>query len=307
MKERNLNPIFYLIAFALLFFIMENNILAQTTSELNIHSDRIKASGISSVTVYEFGYKFGNPEEDGILLEYFEYNDDGKLELVQTFNRYSEDDYEIEIIKYNSSISEVEITTEDDDDNILEKVIEKYNSSGDIIEEVEYDRTGSLKSKLNYSYNNDGTLKNISYKDSEGNIRKVVEYKYDSDGKLIEKKTLKDNQETKKIMYVYEDNKIEEIFYKPEGSIEEKYIKTYDGDNMIEEIKMDADDIIVFKASYKYDSNGNKIEKALYGLNGSSIINKIIYQYDDNGNLMKAIEYNKTNEPIKMMKYEFED
>jgi hypothetical protein len=111
------------------------------------------------------------------------------------------------------------------------------------------------------------------------NGNKIEENWYKLDGSLDMKKTYK---------YAENGNKIEENWYKLDGSLDKK--KTYkyaENGNRTEENSYEADGSLSYKygdapKTYKYDEKGNKIETNIYRSDGS-FRHKDKYKYDEKG------------------------
>jgi hypothetical protein len=288
--------------------ILSNNIFAQDTKEVReLMCKKIKASGISSITVTKYDYKFGKPEKEGTKVKYSEYNDDGYISS-EIIYKYEEDEYTKIEYKYKKSAHEIDIKTYDADNNIKKKVVQKCNSADDITEEIEYVSSGDLKSKIIYDYKTSGQLSTQTKFDKNGNMIKFTEYNYNANNNLIEKTTKSDSIHIiDKFTYKYDDsnNKVEEVKYTSEGKVKEKYVYKYEGLNRIEEIKYNTDENMGYKVINKYDGSGNKIKRVLYSSDGQTIALQVNYKYDKNGNLQEEVESNKLGEKTKLTVYEF--
>ena len=175
------------------------------------------------------------------------------------------------------------------------KSISKYNSDGNLVEQASYDYDGSLLFKFIYKYtpgiakptefscyNADGSLwwKSITKYDSKGN--EVETTSWNSDGSL-----------RYKLCYTYDSNGNNvEVATWEEYGLSGKTTRRYDSNNnVVEEIRFDANDSIVWKNLYTYDEAGNEIRKECYN-SDSSLSDIDIYTYNLGGNVTERASYN---------------
>lgn len=296
-----------LLLFIFTFILNSPCIYGQDSKdEREAERQRIKASNITSVTVTKYEYKFGKREEEGTKTKYLEYDDSGNKTLEIRY-KYGEDEYRKVEYKYNKPAGEVEITTLDYDDVIKKITREKYNKNGDIREESEYGSSGDLKYKIIYEFDADNKLVKQTRYNTTGNILKFTDYTYNGSN-LSEKITKSDSVNVlEKYTYKYDgdNNLTEEKIYKHEGNVNETYVYKYEGKNRTEEIKQNAEGVMVYKIVNKYNESGYKTERTLYTSDGSTISLKVNYKYDKNGNPIEELESDKIGEKKRVTVYEF--
>lgn len=99
-------------------------------------------------------------------------------------------------------------------------------------------------------------------------------------------------------IYNEKGNKIEENYYNSNGSLIYKNTYKYDENgNKIEECHYE-DGSLDKKYTYEYDENGNKMEENWYN-SDVSLDKKYTYEYDKNNNWIQEVEY-ENNKPIQI-------
>ena len=104
--------------------------------------DRIKASGIYSMSLWRYNYSFGKPEKKGIELSSVRYNANGYKVEETTFNQNDGSIFSKANYRY------------DDDGNLIEEITTKGDARTKTI--YRYDSTGNKKEMV--SYRQDGTV-----------------------------------------------------------------------------------------------------------------------------------------------------
>ncbi|WP_339697466.1 hypothetical protein [uncultured Roseivirga sp.] len=195
------------------------------------------------------------------------YND--KSELIENINYlpggkigYKED------FKYNSKGQIVENNRITEADGYSYKKAYQYDQSGNLLEIVNTQTKATLNTKTVYSYNeNNLPIEEITF-DYKGNVEFRTVMKYNERNTLIEK------------WEYLRDGTREHYKFNDKGLPVENYTYYEEGD------------IYDYKATYKYDANGNSIQYITYEYDGA-IHEKSEYKYfyDDQSNWIKQIEY----------------
>lgn len=124
---------------------------------------------------------------------------------------------------------------------------------------------------------------------TEGSLLYTETYNYDDNGNRIERNFGVDEFRGGKWLYKYDSKgrRIEEIEYKPDGSINRKHFFKYGAaGNKIEKKEYKSDGSLENISSYKYDDKGNQIEENRFNSDGNLNVRET-YQYDDEGNLIE--------------------
>ena len=192
-----------------------------------------------------------------------------------------------------------------------------YRVGGDCIEtESTYDTSGLLTSRTicsdeglltttTYSYDNNGTLlssvekfggnyyESLMY-DGNGNVISGqhyfdkgdpyynIQYSYDSNGNKMSEVTYNDGSIEHIEKYTYDDNNnlVESLGMHSDGSPEMRRVCTYDDvGNKTSEIRYYGSDDFLSSWDYKYDKDGNMIERSYTDSrkNGEKIVDKYVY------------------------------
>jgi antitoxin component YwqK of YwqJK toxin-antitoxin module len=139
----------------------------------------------------------------------------------------------------------------------------------------------------------------------KGKVKMVKEVKYNTNDTLIkvQKEEMVFNEE---ITYNETGNIIEDTTYQF-GLLGCKNVFKYDNNgNRIEKNFYVANDKLMSRAIYKYDSIWNCIERAEYN-SDSSLGTKITFKYDDKGNIVEELHYKSDGRPDSKFIYKFDD
>lgn len=147
-----------------------------------------------------------------------------------------------------------------------------YDNNGNLIKELISNYPEPVYASFNYEYSNDGKL--ISKK------RKAIE------GASSPNQTEEDFVLLWEKKYTYADNKKIEKEYRA-NSLTDSAIYVYDWEHLIEETHYDIEDSEQWSIEYKYNSNGNLIERNQYP---DSLYSKYIYE---DAQLHKSLQYDK--------------
>ena len=153
----------------------------------------------------------------------------------------------------------------------------------------------------------------------QGKVKSTKEVVYKAMDKFGE---ITKTDETTEIYTLFNEigNKMEWTTFKPDGSIETKWLYEYDNNGKllnencycpdslftksVHQYDEKSNDIqnatylsngdLIFKFIFKYDNNGYKIEGNSYGADGKHI-NRYVHKYNESGNKIEWIEYSLSN------------
>lgn len=224
--------------------------------------------------------------------------------------------------KYQAIISSSEIIIGDGIDEIGAHELRIYNRNNLLIRRQTFEASGSNRHVFNYDYDNQNNLSEETWLNSDNSFRLKIKYKYDDKNNLTEKCDVLANGFTKKEIYSYNEMGVI-INSNIQNSNSENNCKYDEKGNILEENRYDHTGKLTDNLKYKYDLNGNKIERTwlrpawdisakssyeynendlfiketIYNKDGSiSSIIQFVYEYDKNRNWIKKIEL-KDNEP----------
>jgi len=145
------------------------------------------------------------------------------------------------------------------------------------------------------------TVKLYNYKEKDSTFYEVSTtiFKYNSRGNPVEKlRYFPDGELNEREISKYDSNGtiVENLdsMFNSNRQLWQHLISKYDSmGNEVKWFRYNSDDIITARElyNYKYDSNGNKVERSQYA--GIMLIEKIIYKYDSNGNMIKRSKHNR--------------
>ncbi|MFJ1492301.1 hypothetical protein [Capnocytophaga canis] len=190
---------------------------------------------------------------------------------------------------YNELGNLRELSTYNADGGLIEKRICKYDTKKNNIETNVYNSDGVLKTKLTYKYDDKGNTIEINSYNSEGGLEIKYTYKYDEKGNTIEKNEYyPPNSERAKFTI---STSIALSQMSVEDDKEEK-VSNFDGS-------------VEYRTTYKYDENGEIIEKKNYRSQSNLEKRTYTYEYDKYGNWVKRITY-KNDKPKFIAEREIE-
>lgn len=175
----------------------------------------------------------------------------------------------------------------------------KFNDYGKKIEELTIIKRNPYDFKTVYIYEGSGRL--IKETKIDGDQKKIYEivYTYDSIGRLIKEDYF--NTFTTKREYIYgEDNQVTgEKFYNEDDSRDELNYTYDERGNKTETIATLFPEKKIYRSSFKYDEKNNIIEELHLNPDGSVQIFSNVYKYNDEGNWIEKESY-FSNEKTKL-------
>jgi YD repeat-containing protein len=204
------NLIIKVLFISLFLFSCHSNYKEKQTqlSFQNKQQLKIKTNRIKSISIFEYGYKFGKLNEKGGLFSIINYDTNGcEIERDEYIGKNG-----IPGVKYFHSYDSTgrRISTIDEiysnNNEPYTKTIYRYDSLGNISESVDYYMNGNVAWKYSYHYNGKGLLTEIT----EDN-KLEYEFKYDSTDQLIESTDHTSFYYNKYLTiwhYKYKDNKV---------------------------------------------------------------------------------------------------
>jgi hypothetical protein len=295
--------------------------------------DRIKTSGIYSMSIWKYEYSFGKPDKKGVQVSTARYNTQGnKVEetvnnagdgnvFTKTNYRYDRRGNLIEEVKakgesktktvfrYDTTDRKREMVGYKADGTVERKALYMFDEANNMVESLGYLADGRLYSRETFVYDSCGNV--IENKTSLARFT----YDYNDDGDMVEMvKYGRDFQNQDSLVYRVSDrmtfdydsvgNLRSTTVFKTDGSIKAKSIYEYDAkSNVIEEVESSSEGRAVYKVSYKYDRRRNVIED--FGVEKSRPF-KNTYKFDRMGNRKEWIAFDRVNEPKVLTKYIYE-
>tara|TARA_B100000315_G_C14525591_1_gene563665 strand:+ start:32 stop:808 length:777 start_codon:yes stop_codon:yes gene_type:complete len=224
--------------------------------------------GTTNETILRYKYE----ERLGKLIEIFsyktvfKYDKNGNKVQISGFTSDGSSSGKI-IIKYDSNNNKIEMNN----NSLMTKTTYKYDSNNNMIEESALNPNGSLMSKKVYKYNSQNNMIEVSIDSPKDLVESFLgpmrfKYNYDSNNNIVE-----------------------ELQFRSDGSLMITFLYKYDlENNLIEKSGYDENGLLWKKLVYKYDSNNNKIEESFYKSDGN-------YSTDTDGVSTYKFIYNSEN------------
>ena len=280
---------------------------------LSARKNKVKEAKIKSETVFHFEVVKGQVAQTGVKQLEKTYDSEGNLLEETKFKRDGEIDQKVknqynakgnvaktEALKdtglnnarpnkidyaYDEEGNLIESTSLNPDGSVLVKTKNKYNDTGKmtemLTENTSSDPRKKIFIKLNLSYNAEGEIAKAEALDGAGKILSVIEYKYDANGNLVEQV----NQVQGKQL---------------------RLLHTYDANGkVLESTQLDEEGVVKSKTINKYDEKGNNIEMEI-DHPAAEFKTKSENTFDAKGNITEQKTFNKRNEMISKLKYEYE-
>jgi len=142
-------------------------------------------------------------------------------------------------------------------------------------------------------------------------VNSTIRSTYDANGVLIKEETLLSDGTVNLISTIKTDakgNKIEQQDTRPTGNaiFNYKYYYKYDDEGQqIERVAYRGNGTFLFKYTFKYDDNGNKTEWIQIA-SDSSVVGKVIYKYNEKNSLVEEIHYGKEGNITETYTYKYD-
>jgi hypothetical protein len=162
-----------------------------------------------------------------------------------------------------------------------------YSVSGDISQVNAFNSKGAVLHTEKYSYDSRGNKTEYNRISGENSYQK--KYTYNDKDQLTEESGF-DGVENFRNLYAYNaEGEMTEIRYMKKSVLQEKRLFVKDNTSTTVSV-FNAAGALTSRLILKYDTKGNLVEEAVYGVNQSELEKKT-YQYDDKKNLMEEAKY----------------
>ncbi|UCE18872.1 MAG: hypothetical protein JSV84_00525 [Gemmatimonadota bacterium] len=274
--------------------------------------ERIKKSNIASQTVWQYEATPGKvPGEiitsNGVKLSSATFDTNGNTIEKTVFHPNGSVSLASHYV-YDSEGLLREASTSSSDESHNQRLIYEYDINNWLIEAVSYKPDGSVNATMEFKYNDTGKLLETSTSTQDGRVNIKVTHYYDADGKIVESigyDNVKGMVLTRKT-YNYGPDGMEMTTFRPDGSIVGRTKNIYDSsENVIEAISFNSEGEVTSQTTNTYDNNGKTIE-TVTSIPSVNMKTMATFKYDAEGNLIEQTNYNKFNEPVKVMRNVYE-
>ena len=279
--------------------------------------EQMKRSNVKSMTVWQYDAASGKVpgevvEGSGLKILSASYDEEGN-EVEQTaFSPGGKVTQKISV-DYDTSgfISESVINSyiESVDQTINQRVVYEYDPDNRLVKVSSYDLDGGEVSlQIDYSYDGAGHVVGSSTFMPNGLANMRSEYTYDTDERIAMVVFIDQSEGRVMIQseFNYDADGWETVSYGPDDEVIEKTRNNYDSSgNIARVIRYDSQHRVISDVSYTYDSEGRVLE-TVSALPSADMKTRTTSTYDDQGNVVEQVTYNKLDEPVKVLKYEYE-
>lgn len=208
--------------------------------------------------------------EEGIKIEDGEYDSYNQIQRKRLY-RYNDSGKLIEVRNFNSK------------DEFTGKTIYRIDIKGNLIETSDFNSEGKLMGKIVYIRDDKGNAIETNSYDSMGILNSKFKFEYDRKGRVLES-----------------------IYYGPGGELEEETYIKYDSKGRETEVKVITEGSVIIK-NFKYENKEKDDLTAMIKFENYLIMSKTIYKYkyDENGNWIEKISI-EDEKPKIIQEREFE-
>lgn len=236
-------------------------------------------------------------------------NEAGNETAFKYFNAYGELTYSEKRL-YDEDDRLIKLTMYDSTGNDYSAVTYAYNEKGDITEVTEMVANGAVMYKSITDYNEDGWKTAASIYDATGNlVGKSIFLTHNAEGEPTSGKRYVNNGDSLVGGFEQEfdddGNVLRYVSLNGFGNIERREEYTYDElGNRTSSASYGSIGNLIGKSIMKYDENGLLIEYTELG-GGETQLNRLTWQYNEHGLLIEEIYYDRINEPLYKIGYEY--
>ncbi len=235
--------------------------------------------------------------------------------------------------KFNAKGDVTEECYRNEDGSIVWKDVYQYDANGNTTAYTEYRGDGSLYGKSTWKYSPEGLLLDRTRYDGDGGISYKYVYEYDAAGhevkcsrygeyytlREVTKRKYEGDKQTEEAVYNSEGNLQSmnkwqynsdgnvtlEASYGVGGTLEHKYVTTYNENGLKYSVKRYNRDGLVWEEFYYYDEAGNCIKYFEY-LSDGKLRSKSFYTYDENNHRTSYLKYNSEENLIAHEEYVYD-
>jgi hypothetical protein len=163
------------------------------------------------------------------------------------------------------------------------------------------DQAGTNESVTRYD-GKGNIVKITTFNPSDGKVAEVKAFRYDKNGNCVEELFKKDENTFKTVhRYNGQNNKIETVSYKADGTVDRKITFIYDETGLLLETYGRLDDgKIYMRDTYLYDGHGNVVEFR-------NNLRKFTMAYDRSGNLTSAAKFQRYFKSYDSIQYTLQE
>lgn len=263
------------------------------------------ANKVKTETIWQYDVIAGEVQTKGLKISFREANQNNQTTELTS---YGPDGSVLQKTSYvyNDSGNPSQTTTTSSVANVSQKMI--YNYDGDLlVESISYKPDGSMNMRMEYKYNQNKQLTEMTTYSPGGQVNIKVVNHYDADGNIVEAIGYDAlGNEITKTTYGYSATGLDMVKTGINAAPVQRTKKSFNRNGQLtEEIQYDSKGNEISKTQQTYDENGNLIE-IINSVPYSDMRTRTVIKYNENGNLAEQISYNKLDEPVKVIRCEYE-
>lgn len=306
-KQNGIGNMKYIINITVLLLLTSLCVNAQINKEnpYELSKQKIVDSKIKSETQWKIN--LNDPSQKKSKVSYKEY--DLKGQLVKTIV-YGEGDSVLTegVLSYDEKGRLAGSSTKRGKAGTVRNIY-SYNDDDKLSRTETYDESNKLIASMTHIYNADGRLDQLETIGADNKVRLLFKYQYDEKGNMVEVGTqdLVNKINSKGIFHYDENNKlVSQLTYDNNGKLIQSLEKKYDADGKLSgEVVKNANSQVISQETYIVDSSGNHLEKVVVNP-AAKISKKIKSNYTDKNIITDQTIYNKLNEPVTKIIYDYE-
>ncbi|UCE18931.1 MAG: hypothetical protein JSV84_00845 [Gemmatimonadota bacterium] len=236
-------------------------------------------------------------DEAGHLLEQIMYNQDGTVMQQSNF-------------VYDSKGYITESVTSSSKGGADQRMVYEYTEFDSVFlptGAVAYKPDGSIQLTMKYQFNEAWQMVELLMFSPDKNVDVKQFLSYDEEGRIIETFVRNSKGDViSRILYTYETDAMETVNYGPNSMTVGRTRSIFNPDSTVAEVlSYNAEDKVTSRTSSTYDTEGRVIETHT-SVPSADIRTRNVFNYDDRGNIIEQIQYNKLDEPVRVLKYSYD-
>jgi YD repeat-containing protein len=179
---------------------------------------------------------------------------------------------------------------------------------GKLVKETQYNGDGQVEQVMSYTYNEKGFLTGEELLDVDGSVLEKRSFEPDEQGRIAREFVHYADGSADRIEYAYDDagRVVRKERYDDDNALESAENMIYEGEVVVRESIVDADDEILSETVYSYDENG-RLAEIVSDNREEGLWFRKVYRYDDAGHRQAATTFNEEGEPVERILFEHDE
>jgi YD repeat-containing protein len=179
---------------------------------------------------------------------------------------------------------------------------------GKLVKETQYNGDGQVEQVMSYTYNEKGFLTGEELLDVDGSVLEKRSFEPDEQGRIAREFVHYADGSADRIEYAYDDagRVVRKERYDDDNALESAENMIYEGEVVVRESIVDADDEILSETVYSYDENG-RLAEIVSDNREEGLWFRKVYRYDDAGHRQAATTFNEEGEPVERILFKHDE